>query len=108
MVDRHRYGAALNTANVEEGSNVAVFGLGAVGLGVIQGAAERKAGNILDFYSYSYFFKFLPLISFVSFSSSFSSQISLINTHILLSLSHLLILLLPSLSPSFPPSVLWY
>ena len=49
MVDRHRYGAALNTANVEEGSNVAVFGLGAVGLGVIQGAAERKAGNILEF-----------------------------------------------------------
>jgi len=41
------YGAALNTANVEAGANVAVFGLGAVGLGVIQGAAERKAGKII-------------------------------------------------------------
>ena len=43
MIENHRYGAALNTANVTEGSNVAVFGLGAVGLGVIQVAAERKA-----------------------------------------------------------------
>lgn len=41
------YGAVLNTANAEEGSNVAVFGLGAVGLGVIQGAKERKAGKII-------------------------------------------------------------
>lgn len=36
------YGAATITANVEEGSNVAVFGVGCVGLAVIQGAASRK------------------------------------------------------------------
>lgn len=41
------YGAALNTAKVEEGSIVAIFGLGAVGLGVIQGAVEAKAGKII-------------------------------------------------------------
>jgi S-(hydroxymethyl)glutathione dehydrogenase/alcohol dehydrogenase len=32
------YGAAVNTAKVESGSTVAVFGLGGVGLSVIQGA----------------------------------------------------------------------
>lgn len=41
------YGAALNTAKVEEGSTVAVFGLGAVGLAVIQGAVEAKAKRII-------------------------------------------------------------
>lgn len=41
------YGAAINTANVEAGSNVVIFGLGAVGLGVVQGAVERKAGKII-------------------------------------------------------------
>jgi S-(hydroxymethyl)glutathione dehydrogenase/alcohol dehydrogenase len=41
------YGAAINTAKVEEGSTVAIFGLGAVGLGVIQGAVEQKAGKII-------------------------------------------------------------
>jgi S-(hydroxymethyl)glutathione dehydrogenase/alcohol dehydrogenase len=41
------YGAALNTAKVEEGSTVAVFGLGAVGLGVIQGAVAAKAKRII-------------------------------------------------------------
>jgi len=41
------YGAALKTAKVEQGSNVAVFGLGCVGLGVIQGAVEAKAGRII-------------------------------------------------------------
>jgi S-(hydroxymethyl)glutathione dehydrogenase/alcohol dehydrogenase len=39
-------GAAWNTANVEEGKSVAVFGLGAVGLAVIQAAAMRKASRI--------------------------------------------------------------
>lgn len=37
------YGAAIRTAQVEEGSTVAVFGLGGVGLSVIQGALENKA-----------------------------------------------------------------
>ena len=37
------YGAAIKTAKVEEGSTVAVFGLGGVGLSVIQGALENKA-----------------------------------------------------------------
>lgn len=36
-------GAAWNTLNVEGGSSVAVFGLGAVGLSVIQGAKMRGA-----------------------------------------------------------------
>lgn len=34
------YGAALNTANVEPGSTVAVFGLGGVGLGVCPNLVE--------------------------------------------------------------------
>jgi len=41
------YGAVLNTAKVEHGSTVAVFGLGGVGLGVIQGAVEAKAARII-------------------------------------------------------------
>lgn len=39
-------GAAWKTCNVEEGSTVAVFGLGAVGLAVIQGSQMRKAARI--------------------------------------------------------------
>lgn len=39
-------GAAWKTCNVEEGSTVAVFGLGAVGLAIIQGAKMRKASRI--------------------------------------------------------------
>ena len=39
-------GAAWNTCNVEEGSTVAVFGLGAVGLAIVQGAKARKASRI--------------------------------------------------------------
>jgi len=41
------YGAALNTAKVEKGSTVAVFGLGGVGLGVLQGAVEAGASRII-------------------------------------------------------------
>ncbi|KAL4894449.1 chaperonin 10-like protein [Aspergillus ambiguus] len=41
------YGAAVVTAKVEEGSNVAVFGAGCVGLSVIQGAVKNKAGKII-------------------------------------------------------------
>ena len=40
-------GAALNTAKVEAGSTVAVFGLGGVGLSVIQGAVMARAKRIL-------------------------------------------------------------
>jgi Zn-dependent alcohol dehydrogenase len=40
-------GAALNTAKVEPGSNVAIFGLGCVGLGVVQGAAQAGAKRII-------------------------------------------------------------
>lgn len=40
-------GAVLNTAKVEPGSTVAVFGLGGIGLSVIQGAAMAKASRIL-------------------------------------------------------------
>lgn len=40
-------GAVLNTAKVEEGATVAVFGLGGIGLSVIQGAAMAKAGRII-------------------------------------------------------------
>ncbi|KAH8428993.1 formate dehydrogenase (NAD+) [Aspergillus melleus] len=41
------YGAATVTAKVEEGSSVAVFGAGCVGLSVIQGAVKNKAGMII-------------------------------------------------------------
>lgn len=40
-------GAVLNTAKVEEGSTVAVFGLGGVGLATIQGARMAKASRII-------------------------------------------------------------
>ena len=40
-------GAVLNTAKVEPGATVAVFGLGGVGLSAIQGAVMAKAGRIL-------------------------------------------------------------
>ncbi|RDL39190.1 putative alcohol dehydrogenase (FDH1) [Venustampulla echinocandica] len=41
------YGAAVETAKVEEGSTVAVFGAGCVGLSVVQGAVAKKAGKII-------------------------------------------------------------
>jgi len=41
------YGAALNTAKVEEGSNVAVWGMGAVGLAVIMGCKKAGAKRII-------------------------------------------------------------
>lgn len=40
-------GAVLNTAKVEPGASVAVFGLGGIGLSVIQGAVMAKAGRII-------------------------------------------------------------
>jgi len=40
-------GAVLNTAKVEAGASVAVFGLGGIGLSVIQGAVMAKAGRII-------------------------------------------------------------
>jgi len=40
-------GAVMNTAKVEEGATVAVFGLGGIGLSVIQGAKMAKAGRII-------------------------------------------------------------
>jgi S-(hydroxymethyl)glutathione dehydrogenase / alcohol dehydrogenase len=40
-------GAVLNTAKVTPGSSVAVFGLGGIGLSVVQGAVLAKAGRIL-------------------------------------------------------------
>lgn len=41
------WGAVANTAKVEEGSSVAVFGLGTVGLSVLEGARNAKAGRII-------------------------------------------------------------
>jgi len=41
------YGAALNTAKVESGSTVAIWGLGAVGLAVAMGAREVGASRII-------------------------------------------------------------
>lgn len=41
------YGAAVVTAGVEAGSNVAVFGAGCVGLSVIQGAVKNGATKII-------------------------------------------------------------
>ncbi len=40
-------GAVLNTAKVESGSTVAVFGLGGIGLSVVQGAVMAGASRIL-------------------------------------------------------------
>lgn len=40
-------GAVLNTAKVQQGSTVAVFGLGGIGLSVIQGAKMAKAARII-------------------------------------------------------------
>ena len=40
-------GAVLNTAKVEPGSTVAVFGLGGIGLSCVQGAVMAKAGRII-------------------------------------------------------------
>jgi len=41
------YGAALNTAKVEAGSNVAIWGLGAVGLAAAMGCKEAGAKRII-------------------------------------------------------------
>ena len=41
------YGAALNTAKVEAGSNVAIWGLGAVGLAVAVGCRAAGASRII-------------------------------------------------------------
>ena len=40
-------GAVKNTAKVQPGDTVAVFGLGGIGLAVIQGAKQAKAGRII-------------------------------------------------------------
>ena len=40
-------GAVLNTAKVEPGATVAIFGLGGIGLSVVQGAVLAKAGRII-------------------------------------------------------------
>ena len=40
-------GAVLNTAKVEAGSTVAVFGLGGIGLSCVQGAVMANAGRII-------------------------------------------------------------
>jgi len=41
------YGAAVETAKIEEGATTAIFGAGCVGLSVVQGAVSRKAGQII-------------------------------------------------------------
>ena len=40
-------GAVQNTAKVEPGSTVAIFGMGGIGLSVVQGAVLAKAGRII-------------------------------------------------------------
>src|SRR4249919_2547283 len=40
-------GAVLNTAKVEPGASVAVFGMGGIGLAVVQGAVMAKASRII-------------------------------------------------------------
>lgn len=41
------FGAATKTANVQAGDNIAVFGVGCVGLAVLQGAASRKCARVI-------------------------------------------------------------
>lgn len=38
---------STKTADVKEGETVAIFGLGAVGLAVVQGAVARKASRVI-------------------------------------------------------------
>ena len=40
-------GAVINTAKVEPGATIAIFGLGGIGLSVVQGAVLAKAGRII-------------------------------------------------------------
>ncbi len=40
-------GAVHNTAKVQEGDSVAIFGLGGIGLAALQGARQAKAGRII-------------------------------------------------------------
>ncbi len=40
-------GAVHNTAKVQPGDSVAIFGLGAIGLAAVQGARQAKAGRII-------------------------------------------------------------
>lgn len=40
-------GAVMNTAKVEEGATVAIFGLGGIGLSAIIGATMAKASRII-------------------------------------------------------------
>ena len=40
-------GAVHNTAKVQEGDSAAVFGLGGIGLAVVQGARQAKAAVLL-------------------------------------------------------------
>jgi S-(hydroxymethyl)glutathione dehydrogenase/alcohol dehydrogenase len=40
-------GAVHNTAKVQPGDSVAIFGLGGIGLAAVQGARQAKAGRIL-------------------------------------------------------------
>jgi len=41
------YGAVVNTAKVDANANVAIFGLGCVGLGVVQGCVQAGAKRII-------------------------------------------------------------
>lgn len=41
------FGAVVNTANIEEGSNIAVIGTGGVGINAIQGGKFAKAGTVI-------------------------------------------------------------
>jgi S-(hydroxymethyl)glutathione dehydrogenase/alcohol dehydrogenase len=41
------YGAAVNAAGVTEGSTVAVFGVGGVGVAALQGAVARGADRVI-------------------------------------------------------------
>ena len=41
------YGAVLNTAKMESGSTVAIWGLGAVGLAVAMGAKKAGASRVI-------------------------------------------------------------
>ena len=44
---KHGIGAVINTAKVEPGANVVVFGLGGIGLNVVQGARMAGADKII-------------------------------------------------------------
>jgi S-(hydroxymethyl)glutathione dehydrogenase/alcohol dehydrogenase len=64
-------GAAWKVANVEEGSTIAIFGLGAVGLAVAEGARLRGAAKIIGIDTNSDKFELGKVVLYIFLSFNF-------------------------------------